>query len=147
MMNRLVILVALAFSAFALGRASQDDSSDGRHPIHLRQEVEQAAGFSQAYQAGKTVYVSATPGRGETLGQQLRSAYQRIGTILEKVGGRPADVVMETIYTTDVPGLLSMKELRREFYGEHLPAASFVGVERLMAESFQVEVQLVVQLP
>lgn len=146
MMNRLIILLTLAFSAFALGKASQDGAQDGRHPIHLQQEVEQAAGFAQAYQVGKTVYVSATSGTGETLGLQLRSAYQRLGTILDQVGGHATDVVKETIYTTDMPGLLSVKRLRREFYGDHLPATSFVGVERLLGEDFQVEVELVAQL-
>ncbi len=56
-------------------------------------------------------------------------------------------MVKETVYTTDMAQLLGANEIRKKFYADHLPACSFVGVDRLMLGTSQVEIELVIELP
>ena len=57
-------------------------------------------------------------------------------------------VVKETIYTTDMTALLKVADVRFEYYAkEHLPAVSWVQVQRLLDPGFLVEVEVVAELP
>jgi 2-iminobutanoate/2-iminopropanoate deaminase len=53
-----------------------------------------------------------------------------------------ADVVKENVYATDLDAFISTREIRKEYYGSTLPAATWVQVQRLYRPSFVVETEL-----
>lgn len=143
-MNKLIILLAVAIPAITWHGTSEDEV---RRPIHLNLRTERAVGFAQAYQVGKTVYVSGLTGKGDTVQTQIRNAYKQLNEVLEVVQAEPSHVVKETMYTTNMGGLVGAGELRKAYYGEHLCASSFIGVERLLRQNDMVAIDVVIEMP
>jgi 2-iminobutanoate/2-iminopropanoate deaminase len=57
-------------------------------------------------------------------------------------------VVRETIYTTDMDALLKVADIRFEFYSkDHLPATTWMQVQRLIDPGFLVEIDVIAVLP
>jgi 2-iminobutanoate/2-iminopropanoate deaminase len=130
-------------------------------PPRVKQEFhlngyEKTFGYSQAILIDKTLYVSGTMaadanGRlvapGDMTGQ-MRAVYDNIRRTLEANGADFEEVVKETVYTTDMDALLKAADLRFDYYGkEHLPAVSWVQVQRLADPGFLVMIDVVVELP
>lgn len=145
MERRAVCLAALL--PFVWFGVRGDPVPDEREPIHMRVEAERDAGYAQAYRVGKTIYVSGISGKGDNIEEQLESAYERMGTLLAQVGAEPFHVVKETVHTTNMDAFLGANEVRKTFYTDHLPAATFVGVDRLARRSYLIEVEAVAVLP
>lgn len=113
-----------------------------QEPFHLHRESEHAVGYAQAIKVGDTVYVSGTVGRGATLEEQLSAAYTRIGITLDSFGADFADIIKETIYTTDFDALIAAAPARQTFYGDHVPAATWVGIDRLYMPEARIEIEV-----
>jgi enamine deaminase RidA (YjgF/YER057c/UK114 family) len=113
-------------------------------------------GYSQAVLIDKTLYVSGSvavdaAGRlvapGDMAGQ-MRAAYVNIRRTLAAHGADFDEVVKETIYTTNMDGLLKASDVRFEVYDkERLPTVSWVQVQRLVDPGFLVEIEVVAELP
>ena len=113
-------------------------------------------GYSQAVLIDKTLYVSGSvavdaSGRlvapGDMAGQ-MRAAYANIRRTLAAHGADFDEVVKETIYTTNMDGLLKASDVRFEVYDkERLPTVSWVQVQRLVDPGFLVEIEVVAELP
>jgi enamine deaminase RidA (YjgF/YER057c/UK114 family) len=58
-----------------------------------------------------------------------------------------ANVVRENVYATDLDAFIRNKEIRKEFYGQVLPAATWVQVPRLYLPSFVVEIEVTAEYP
>jgi enamine deaminase RidA (YjgF/YER057c/UK114 family) len=126
-----------------------------RQDFHLN-AYEKDFGYSQAVLIDKTLFISGTvavdaDGRlvapGDMAGQ-MRAIYANLKRTLEANGVGFDSVVKETIYTTDMNALLKADDLRFEYYSkEHLPAVSWVQVERLLDPGFLVEIEVVAELP
>jgi 2-iminobutanoate/2-iminopropanoate deaminase len=126
-----------------------------KQEFHLN-GYEKSFGYSQAVLIDKTLYVSGTmavdaDGRlvapGDMAGQ-MRAVYANIRRTLDADGANFEEVVKETVYTTDMDALLKAADLRFDYYGkEHLPAVSWVQVQRLADPGFLVMVDVVVELP
>ena len=123
--------------------------------FHLN-SYEKDLGYSQAVLIGKTLYISGSVaadqnGRLEAPGDmagQMRAAYSNIRRTLGAHGADFDAVVKETIFTTDMDGLLKATDVRFEFYGkERLPATSWVQVQRLVDAGSLVEIEVVAELP
>jgi 2-iminobutanoate/2-iminopropanoate deaminase len=77
----------------------------------------------------------------------VRSVYERLGKVLKANGLTFANVVKETVFATDLDAFIRNKEIRKEFYGQTLPAATWVQVQRLYLPSFVVEIEVTAQYP
>lgn len=108
---------------------------------HRNEAVEVDIGYCQALRSGNTLYISGIVGQGE-MTAATRSVYERLQKTLEANGLTFADVVKENVYTTDLESFEKAKATRKEFYGESLPAATWVQVQRLFAPAFVLEVEL-----
>jgi len=51
------------------------------------------------------------------------------------------------VFATDLDAFIRNKEIRKEFYGASLPAATWVQVQRLYLPSFVVEVEVTAEYP
>jgi 2-iminobutanoate/2-iminopropanoate deaminase len=110
---------------------------------------EQRIGYSQAVRAGRMLYISGTvgansDGKPDDLDGQMKHAYTAIQKTLAQYKTDSSHVVMERIFTTDMEALIRSQETRKQFYGESLPAATWVEVRRLysLADKIEIEVQV-----
>lgn len=108
---------------------------------------EQQIGYSQAVRAGHTLYVSGTvgansKGQPEDLDSQMKNAYRAIQETLAHYGTDFSHVVMERIYTTDIEAVIRSQETRKKFYGNSLPAATWVEVKRLYQPGDKIEIEV-----
>jgi len=112
---------------------------------------EQEIGYSQAVRAGNMLYVSGTVGadaKGQPadLDGQMKRAYAAIQKTLAHHNTDFSHVVMERIYTTDIEALIRSQPTRKQFYGESLPAATWVEVRRLYGAADKIEIEVQVAL-
>jgi len=108
---------------------------------HLNESVETNIGFCQAVRSGNTLYVSGTVGAGE-MSEATRKAYDNLRKTLEENGLTFANVVKETVYTTDIEEFKKTGGIRKSYYGTKLPAATWVEVRRLFQPQFVVEIEI-----
>jgi 2-iminobutanoate/2-iminopropanoate deaminase len=157
-MRRRIALIATLSSwplLSACQRAAEPPPPRVKQVFHLN-SYERDLGYSQAVLIGKTLYISGSVaadqnGRLEAPGDmagQMRAAYSNIRRTLGAHGADFDAVVKETIFTTDMDGLLKATDVRFEFYGkERLPATSWVQVQRLVDAGSLVEIEVVAELP
>jgi enamine deaminase RidA (YjgF/YER057c/UK114 family) len=117
-----------------------------RSCFHRSESVETEIGYCQAVRSGNRLYISGTVGQGE-MPAAVQSVYERLKQTLEANGLTFRDVVKENVYTTDLDAFKASKEIRKTFYGDSLPAATWVQVQRLFLPSFVLEVELTAEYP
>jgi len=139
--NTLLLLVALLLS----GCASVIPPPQ-RSCFHESAEIEKDIGFCQALRSGNTLHVSGVAADG-TMDSAVRSAYGRLKQVLAANGLSFANVVKENVFATDLDAFIRNKAIRKEFYGESLPAATWVQVSRLYLPSFVVEIEVTAEYP
>lgn len=103
-------------------------------------------GYCQAVRSGNRLYISGTVGQGE-MPTAVQSVYERLNQTLEANGLTFRNVVKENVYTTDLDAFKGSKDIRKRFYGDSLPAATWIQVQRLFLPSFVVEVELIAEYP
>jgi len=124
---------------------------------HYRPDLEKAVGFSQAVRSGGWLMLAglcSCDQQARCIGKddmalQLRTIYQEIETILRDHGIGFADVVRETIYTTDLNALVAAGAERARFYLEAeaaFPAATWLQVSGLFGPDFLLEVEITAEL-
>ena len=143
-MIRLIPPLLIA-SLFLQGCASLETQPQ-RTCFHRNEASEKNIGYCQAVRIGNTLHISGTVGKGD-MDTAIRSAYAELKQTLEANGLSFANVVKETVFTTDLDAFIRSKGIRREFYGQTLPAATWVQVQRLYQPSFVVEIELTAEYP
>ena len=109
--------------------------------------------YSQAVQAGNTLYVSGqipidpTTGAfaGNDITAQTRQSLTNVRNILEAAGFTLADVVKTTVLLADIADFAAMNEVYAQFFQEPYPARSAVQVGRLPKDAL-VEIEAIAQL-
>ena len=109
---------------------------------------EQRIGYSQAVRSGRMLHISGTvgvnsDGKPDDLDGQMKNAYAAIQKTLAQYKTDSSHIVIERIFTTDMEALIKSQETRKQFYGEWLPAATWVEVRRLysLADKIEIEVE------
>ncbi len=114
--------------------------------FHQNKAMETDIGYCHALRSGNTLHISGVVGQGN-MDAAVRSVYERLDKTLQAQGLSFANVVKETVFATDLDSFIRHKDIRKEFYGQHFPAASWVQVQRLYLPSFVVEVELTAEFP
>jgi enamine deaminase RidA (YjgF/YER057c/UK114 family) len=130
------MLLALAMSACASVAPPIE-----KRCIHENEVSETDIGYCGAIRVGNALYISGAAAQGD-MPSAIRSVYGRLQKTLEINGLSYADVVREVVYATDLDAFIQHRELRKAFYGQTLPAATWVQVQRLYVPSLVVEVEL-----
>ncbi len=108
--------------------------------------------LSGAVKVNGMVYVSGQvgfkPGTTEVVEggveEQTRATLQNMKAVLEKSGSSVDKVVKTTVFLTDALGdFAAMNEVYAEFFGNHRPARSTVGVAALARKDLVVEIECV----
>ena len=116
----------------------------------LRPEVEKAYGYSHAVKIGNDIKISGAVSMDDEgnptaigdLGQQMKNCYSDLDKILKHYGCTFDDVVVENVFTTNMPLFLENATYRNEIYTKQFPTGSWLGVKELAIPEFMIEIEL-----
>lgn len=141
-----VIVKCLQVSIFLLGLISLSGCNLFSKTIvrHQLNSWEPEIGYSQIVKHGNLYYFSGVTCGGATDEAALPMCYQAIDEMLKKMHLTRKNIIKETIYARDIEALKKQIPVRKQWYGEHFPAATWVQVDRLYDESHRFEVEMIV---
>lgn len=123
--------------------------------FNLRPEAEKAYGYTHAVRIGNDIKVSgavsmdsagAPTAKGDLL-QQMKNCYADLDKVLKHYGCTFDDVVVENIFTTNMPEFLKQATYRNTIYQKQFPTGSWLGVKELALPEFMIEIELEVYKP
>ena len=125
-------------------------SSEEPEYFMLRPEVEKAYGYSHAVKIGNSIKVSGAVSMDDEgnptaigdLNQQMKNCYADLAKVLKHYDCTFDDVVVENIYTTNMPLFLENAAYRNEIYTKQFPTGSWIGVKELALPEFMIEIEL-----
>ncbi|MEM3404241.1 MAG: Rid family detoxifying hydrolase [Nitrososphaeria archaeon] len=108
--------------------------------------------YSQAIQAGNTLYVSGQVGIDPSTGKvveggiqaQTKQALENIRKILAEVGMTPENAVKASVFITKAEDFKPMNEVYTQFFKENFPARTTV-IAKLASDQLLVEIDLIAQ--
>ena len=125
-------------------------------PYSFGMPWEQGYGFAQAIQAGSTLYISGQlshdmqanfVGEGD-FELQVRTTFANLDRILEAHGVRREHVVQTTVYVKEPRRFFDQTaRLHAEYFGEHRPTSTVLGVVELALPQQLVEIAAVAVVP
>ena len=116
----------------------------------LRPETEKAYGYSHAVRIGNDIKISGAvsmddkgipTAKGDLL-QQMKNCYSDLDKVLKHYGCSFDDVVVENVFTTNMPEFLKQSVYRNEIYKKQFPTGSWLGVKELALPEFMIEIEL-----
>jgi len=118
--------------------------------FQLRPEVEKAYGYSHAVKIGNDIKISGAvsmdnEGNPTAIGdfeQQMKNCYADLEKILKHYGCTFDDVIVENIFTTNMPLFLENAGYRNSIYTKQFPTGSWLGVKELAIPEFMIEIEL-----
>lgn len=116
----------------------------------LRPEVEKTYGYSHAVKIGNAIKISGAvsmddEGNPTAVGdfeQQMKNCYSDLEKVLEHYGCTFEDVIVENVFTTNMPKFLEVAGYRNEIYTKQFPTGSWLGVKELALPEFLIEIEL-----
>jgi len=123
--------------------------------FYLRPEVEKAYGYTHAVKIGSDIKISGAvsmddegnPTAVGDLAQQMKNCYSDLDKILKHYGCTFDDVVVENVFTTNMPEFLNQAGYRNTIYTKQFPTGSWLGVKELALPEFMIEIELEVYKP
>ena len=92
----------------------------------IRRESSQGIGYSVVELHGvRHIFAAAVPREGTTLAGQTRSALRTIEDVVAEEGTRNS-IVSQAVFIADGGRIDECHQIIREFYGEHMPATTYV---------------------
>lgn len=158
----LIISISLSTQSCQINAGSSENTSkpkteESHSPEYflLRPEVEKAYGYSHAVKIGKHITISGAvsmddEGNPTAVGdfeQQMKNCYSDLDKVLKHFGCTFDDVVVENVFTTDMPKFLEYADYRNSLYTSQFPAGSWLGVKELALPEFMIEIELEVYKP
>lgn len=88
-----------------------------------------------------------TPAGGVGMYDQAAACLRNVEHVLRAAGCSRQDVVKVVIYNTDMARQGEVNRAYRDYFGDHRPARSHVGVTALAGDDLLVEIEVVAALP
>jgi 2-iminobutanoate/2-iminopropanoate deaminase len=116
----------------------------------LRPETEKAYGYTHAVKIGNDIKISGAvsmddagnpTAKGDLL-QQMKNCYSDLDKVLKHYGCTFDDVVVENVFTTNMPEFLKQSGYRNTIYTKQFPTGSWLGVKELALPEFMIEIEL-----
>jgi enamine deaminase RidA (YjgF/YER057c/UK114 family) len=116
----------------------------------LRPDVEKAYGYTHAVKIGDDIKISGAVSMDDAgnptaigdLAQQMKNCYSDLDKVLRHYGCTFDDVVVENIFTTNMPEFLNQSGYRNTIYTKQFPTGSWLGVKELALPEFMIEIEL-----
>ena len=156
---RLVLFTMLITTAFTIQSCNQKQEVIEKETIIekvepeyflLRPDVEKAYGYSHAVKIGNDIKISGAvsmddEGNPTAIGdfeQQMKNCYADLDKILKHFNCTFDDVVVENVFTTNMPLFLEHAAYRNTIYTKQFPTGSWLGVKELAIPEFMIEIEL-----
>jgi 2-iminobutanoate/2-iminopropanoate deaminase len=149
MMKKNLLRTGLLIAAVSI--TSYTLAADARKEIHSTDAVYPAVGpYSQMVQTGETYYlsgvipldISGSAIQGESIEEQTHQVLRYIAEMLAAQDMTLANVVMSTVYMTDLTEFGQMNGVYGEYFSEQPPARATVGVVAL-PRGVKIEISVV----
>ena len=148
------ILTILLFISCAQTENSNKSCDSDAEYFLLRPDVEKAYGYSHAVKLCNQIKISGAVSMDDegnpiavgNLEQQMKNCYFDLKKILEHFNSSFEDVVVENIFTTNMPKFLEVASYRNEIYGDRFPTGTWLGVNELALPEFMIEIELEVHV-
>lgn len=122
--------------------------------FYLRPEIEKAYGYTHAVKIGNDIKISGAvsmddEGNPTAIGnmeEQMKNCYADLEKILQHFGATFDDVIVENVFTTDMPTFLEASIYRNRIYTKQFPTGSWLGVKELALPELMIEIELEVHL-
>lgn len=110
---------------------------------------EERYGYCRALRAGNQIFVTGTApigpdgetaAPGDVYGQTVR-CFEIIEAALRELGAGRTSIVRSRVYLTDISRSDEMGRAHREFFGDHRPCLTAVGVSGLVRDDMLVEIE------
>jgi enamine deaminase RidA (YjgF/YER057c/UK114 family) len=116
----------------------------------LRPEVEKAYGYTHAVKIGDDIKISGAVSMDDAgnptsvgdLAQQMKNCYSDLDKVLKHYGCTFDDVIVENVFTTNMPEFLKQSGYRNTIYTKQFPTGSWLGVKELALPEFMIEIEL-----
>ncbi len=155
-LTALLLFFALSLTIQCWGQpeknSARETNSKSEKPEYflLRPDVEKAYGYSHAVKIGNDIKISGAvsmddEGNPTAIGdleQQMKNCYADLEKILNHYGCSFDDVVVENIFTTNMPLFLEKSVYRNSVYTKQFPTGSWLGVKELALPEFMIEIEL-----
>lgn len=143
-----MLLIAFMFTSGCT--QMQGEKTETREYFNLRPEVEKAYGYTHAVKIGNDIKISGAVSMDDTgnptavgdLAQQMKNCYSDLDKVLKHYGCTFDDVVVENIFTTNMPEFLNQSGYRNSIYTKQFPTGSWLGVKELALPEFLIEIEL-----
>ena len=128
----------------------ENEKSETPEYFNLRPEIEKAYGYTHAVRIGNDIKISGAvsmddEGNPTAIGdfqEQMKNCYSDLEKVLKHYGCTFDDVVVENIFTTDMPEFLKHAAYRGSIYTKQFPTGSWLGVKELALPEFLIEIEL-----
>ncbi len=126
--------------------ACANSPNNYRSCYHEDPRIKNETGMCQAVRVGNTLYISGVSGEGP-MPQAIEQAYGELSRILRLHGVSVDNVISERIYSNKLDVLIQNKAIRKAYYGELLPASTWVEVARLYRSENTIELEVTALIP
>lgn len=141
-MQRIILLLILVGSTLCM--QAQENNIE-KTKWHWNGSQDTTAGYTQAVRVGNVLYISGTVAR-DVSPDGIRNVYTALQKVLEQYGASFQNVVKENLYTTDIESMKKYNYVRKAFYKNDFPAATWVQVVRLFMPDAKLEVEVIAHL-
>jgi Putative translation initiation inhibitor, yjgF family len=141
-----LLLVCLLVSGLQNVWSQSDSSPIWKEKYHSNKSGEDEIGYTQAVKVGNTIYISGSVGWGN-MPDAIKMVYDGLEKSLQAYGANFTNVVKENLFTTQLDSVIKYKDIRRNYYHNDYPAATWTEVKRLYSPGVVLEVELVAVLP
>jgi enamine deaminase RidA (YjgF/YER057c/UK114 family) len=104
--------------------------------------------YAPAAKANGFIFLSGVIGRGATVEEEFRNAWETVGAVLAESGAGFADIVDSTLYIVDIAAhAAAMAAVKDEFIHAPYPPSTWIGVTALIRPAAHAEIKVVARVP
>jgi reactive intermediate/imine deaminase len=113
-------------------------------PTGYSHVVETTGAVKTVYVAGQVAYDQSGKlvGAGD-MAAQAEQVFRNLDAALKAAGATFADVVKMNTYVTDISKAPAVREVRARYFGDTVPASTFVEVKGLVRPELLIEIEVI----
>jgi enamine deaminase RidA (YjgF/YER057c/UK114 family) len=141
-----IIIFPLLFTFFNVFSQEKEIKKEKWHWNNNKAKQDTVAGYTQVLKVDNVLYISGAVTTDLTP-EGVQSVYNDLKASLQSFGATFKNVVKENLYTTDIAEMKKLNYVRKKFYKNDFPAATWVQIQRLYMAEAKLEVELIAHLP
>lgn len=144
-MKYLILLPFLLIFSYTFSQ-EKNIKKDKWHWNNNKMKQDTTAGYCQVLKVDNVLYISGAV-TTDLSPKGIQAVYNDLKASLASFGATFQHVVKENLYTTDIEAMKKYNDVRKKFYNNDFPAATWIQVQRLYMSDAKLEVELIAYLP